>query len=1394
MIVVVALFLTGWQQGFAEQNIRFQRISEHDGLSQNTVRCILQDSRGFIWLGTINGLNRYNGKEFTVMRPEIGKAVSLSDNRIRSLMEDRFGYIWIRTVDNTYDCYNPTIENFVDYAPAVKRKNFVRAVELPNGDVWLWGGNVGCCRVRHIDKQLQSTCFNEKDFGVSTIYQIMADTNGQVYILTANGVWQIDADGRLEPFCSETFMRIHEFDGQIFLINNRQILTYSLTDRQFGDTISYTVAPDDMHVSAMSKDGIILIETPSDVLVFDARKKHFIASAAVFHEKIPNANFYADNKGNIWIYNLTGAIWRHIADTQFEKITLMPPAVVSLIDAERYEICHDAQDMIWISTYGAGLYAFNAQTGEMDHYTTENSDLPTNYLLSIAEDRSGEIWAGTEFSGVCKISRNNYPVRLFEPAENDAHYRSNSVRMIYQDSRGRFWMGTRSGYLYVYDAALQLLKLHRIAAGLPFCAIEDKNGNIWIGTRGNKLMVFAPSADRIVRSCDIQHTFDLTIDRENRIWVASFGSGLYYADLDHPQLQFVNISLGNASRDMGRVILQDREGWIWLGTNEGVNVFQPDRLIADPQAYINFHFDINDSHSLNNNEVKAIYEDSQGRLWLGTTGGGLNLLVREDPLSQSWFKHYTAKNGLSNEVVQSICEDREGNLWLTTEGETGISKFNPTTELFENFNFTGGKQSNLFNESAGWQTDDGKLMFGSSAGVYVFEPESIKYDAYAPPVVITGLKINGADVRPLENRSPLVESISLTKTIRLPYGQNSFNIEFAMLNFQSPDFNQYAYYLEGYEKEWNPISRYNVAAYRNLPAGDYRFRVKGSNAFGVWTTQDTCLEITILPPFWKSAWAYLIYLLIGAGGIWFAVGIILHINRLNLAVKVEKQLTDYKLRFFTNISHEFRTPLTIIRGTIENLTAFDNLPPEHAKSIRLLNKSSNRLLRLIDQLLDFRKLQNKGLELKVERTEAVSFFYDIFLVFREVAEKKNIRLLFEHNLPRYDMLLDRNKFDKITYNLLSNALKHTPEGGVILMKIHFSEVNNRMTLSVADSGAGVPKDRQNALFVRFAQIDDRIGGTGVGLHLTAEMAAVHKGTVEYSDAETGGACFSVSVPLADANYSPDEIVRSQPLATKSPEMITVDGRFKNYRILVIEDEDDVREFIVGQLEKYFSIIAAKNGREGLETAIAVQPNLIVCDVMMPEMDGFEFTRRLKTDFQSSHIPVILLTAHSSEEDRLEGIQAGADSYITKPFSVQYLLTRIVNLIENRETLRQKFAQEPRQSLPMNAFTDKDADFLRKADAVIERQLENIHFSVDDFAQTMKMGRTTFYKKIKGLTGYTPNDYMMILRMKRAADLLNTTDLNISEVAYKVGFDDRLYFSKCFKKQFGVPPKAYKKSG
>ncbi len=1375
-----------------------------------------------MWIGTMNGLNRFDGREFSVMLPKFG-SLSIGENRIRSIEQDSNGFLWILTNSDIVSCYDTHKESFVDYNGNGETRYFRNVLITSENDVWLWGTQSGCCRIRYNKGKPETIFFSKSNIDTDVVNFVYEASDKHIWIGTDKGL--IHYAGSEINFC-DTGKDIFNFNSAVelgkniyFFTNNNKILVLDkLKKNQFYRiTISKEYSNNlKLNQTIALDNSKILITSRFQTFVFDINSSDIVSSEPYFdNRKIMNAYFIISNKGDICLYNKTGSIWNYDRENKkFREYKLIPESILPFIDLERYAVYHDSRGIIWITTYGNGLFAIEHNTGKISHFDREVNGLQTNHLLSVCEDKSGEIWIGTEYAGMSKISMTNYKNKVFYPDKNENNALNRVIRTILEDRKGDIWLGARNGNVYVMDKDLNNKKIINLM-GIPYSIAEDSVGNKWIGTKGAGLYIIS-SKDYSVKESHLNRLNDKTSlpnnniysimqDSKGRMWLGTFGGGIVLCERNTDgKLEFRKFPSVNTNQNRIRSLIQDRTGQIWVGGNHGIVVFNPDEILKDATAFTCYFSDTKNPESLNNNEVKTIFEDSDGQIWIGTSGGGISMAVKEEQTGDYHFENYSSHNGLANDIIQAIMEDSKRNLWISTE--SGISKLNIDTKNIENYSFSNNWEGDLFCESSSFKRKNGDLMFGSHDGLYILNPLSFEGKSYVPPVALTNLRINGAIIKPEDKDSPLKMTISESKSIRLKSDQNTFSIEFSSLNYQQPYANRYSYILEGYEKKWNPVSSYNVATYKNIPAGKYLFKVKGCNSSGVWNENQTVLEIIVVPPFWKSTSAMIVYLLLFIVSIFFALRLAIKMNRLHNAVEIEKQMTDYRLRFFTNISHEFRTPLTIIRGTIENLTEMENLSSVVSKHIKTLDKSSSRLLRLIDQLLEFRRLQNNKMELNLEYTEAVVFFRDICNVFKETTQKKKIDFTFTSSEQERKILLDRSKMDKIAYNLLSNAFKYTPEGGEIKMEIIFDMEADKFILRISDSGIGIPKEKQAMLFVRFTQINYSSSGTGIGLHFTSELVNIHKGSIKYSDSETGGACFTVTVPLSDISYDKEDIVlpveenkRLEELSGNDKvdrgeefgdDSENPDKSLKKYKLLVVEDDDEVREFLKNKLEEYFTIITAENGLDGLEKAQKEQPHLIICDVMMPEMDGFQVTRNLKSEFQTSHIPIILLTAHSSMEHQLEGIEAGADAYIIKPFSMKYLMARVVKLIEQREILQRKFAKDLDFAPPGIYVTDKDKDFLEKIHEIIEQNLANPDFSVDLFAQSVNMGRTLFYKKIKGITGYSPNEYLRVMRMKKAANLLLTTHLNVSEVSYKVGINDPFYFSKCFKAQFGKSPSSF----
>lgn len=1396
-------------------------LTDRDGLSQNTTRCLLADSRNFLWIGTINGLNRYDGRTFSILYPRLeGNRHPLTDNRVRELTEDARGLLWIRTFADILFCYDPQREQMVDYAPHDSIKRFQSVLPLPDGDVWLWGKQ-GCCRVHPVNGKPEAWYPSHQGLNGKQITFVTTDTEGDTWAGTPEGLFRIRGKQVDQLQEGRSFWSMQQAGDELYFATGDGLIAYHLHDGSFSPSLPLASEAEMAYARlCLLDEGMLLLTTQSDLHLFDTRTRRELPAASYFQGKrLRQANFLTDNRGGIWIYNKSGILWRHRPGNRFEPLQLMSEEVLSLIEQELFTVYCDSRDVCWITTFGNGLFALTP-IGELQHFSTANI-LPTNYLFCVTEDRSGEIWVGTELGGLVKLSPSNHPFSVYRPASGKGMERYNAVRLIYEDSNGLYWMGTRDGTLHICTSALQHLHTQKIAEGLPYAMAEDMLGLKWVGTKSAGLLLFSPQGERQLGSYLLpersghpvasNNIYSILRDRHGRMWLATLGGGLQLAERNgQDKLHFRQFLFPEEHLNRMRILLEDRDGQIWAGTDDGVLVFHPDRLLQDPQQYTVLR-PAGDRRTSGYNEVKALYEDHRGDIWIGTTGCRLYRLRQEARRAKTAeWELFGKDQGLPHQTIQSILEDDEGCLWVSTE--SCVARLNPENGRFENILLPNHRRTIVFNENACWkQRKGGNVLFGSYDGVYLFPPSpTASSKRYTPSVLLTNLWINGVETTPASQDSPLAESISSTRRLTLSHRQNSLTLECTLLHLHAPRFNLYTYLLEGYEEAWNPPSTHNLATYRNLPAGTYTFRVRGCNSLGDWSPQETSLQIVVLPPWWRSWQAWLCYLLAGIALLCYATRVALKMHRLRTAVEVERQLTEYKLHFFTNISHEFRTPLTLIRGVIDDLREREEVEPLIRRQLSLLTKNANRLLRLIEQLLEFRKLQNGRTELQPERTEAVDFFLDIHQNFRDMAAKKQIDYSFCCDEVQHFLLLDRGKMDKVAYNLLSNAFKHTPAGGTIRLSLRLLPEEALFQLSVEDSGPGIPADKRDRLFMRFEQITPSAGGIGIGLHLTHELVKAHQGTIAYTDSILGGACFTVSLPLhhtegeqeeqeekektiGSSNAPAEERMEAETETREAAQPLpSLAKPLQDYRIMIIDDDEEIRELLRDQLGRHFQLTMAGNGAEGLARLAEEQPDLVVCDVVMPEMNGLELTRRLRADFSISHIPVILLTAYTSEIHRLRGIEAGADAYVGKPFSIRYLLARITGLISQREQLQRRFATSPTDHAPQLETTHRDKLFLQQVDALIEQHIEETDFKLDAYAADFRISRTTFYNKLKALAGCSPGEYVRILRIKKAAELLHSTTLNISEISFQVGFNDPFYFSKCFKSTFGVSPTQYRK--
>lgn len=1403
LLFSIILFSVFQQVISAYVSVQSTILTSNDGLGNNVVRHIFQDSRGFLWMSTLNGLTRYDGHSFVTFRPGKGDEISLVSHHVTKVTEDQNHFLWINVSPEYFSCYDLKNDCFADFTGCGEYKEkYANRLETSNGDNWLWHSKNGVRKVSYENGRFSSVVF-KKDNGKlpsGSVKQIVEGENGIVWICTDDGLVKVEGDESRIITTGIHIMDAIAYKNMLFFITSEAGMYKIGTD---GDTIEFIDQLDKKDnsfviISSLYMQDEWIIFTSEKGYVFRLSEQQVVPDAIM---NVPNGQYIKDDNGNLWIYDDKGLI-RHV-DMATRKVKDMYVSADNKIKEQWCSIIQDSRGLFWISTFGDGLYNYDPVTEEMTHFTYQTDGVNhvcSNTLTSVMEDRSGGIWVTSEPSGVSRIQVLNDGATYIYPEEKSEVGRKSTIRMIVRMRNGEIWLSNRNREVYVYDGKLKN-KLRTLQFPSRIYEIfEDRYGKIWFGSRGSGLCIddkwytHQPGNPLSIANNNI---YDIFCDHKQRIWVATFGGGLDLAIPDGDMYSFRTYLTDNVNMMSVRFLTTDQNNWIWVGSSDGVCVFHPDSLIASPDKYYRYNYN---NGKLLGNEVKYILCDRQGRMWIGALGGGLSLCVPDGDYGNLSFKHYTTGNGLVGNDVQSIAEDGEGTLWVATE--YGISHFSPEMESFENFFFSTIAQGNVYSESTACNLPDGRLLFGSSHGLVVLDPEKVKSPHITSDVALTGLQVNGVRMSPGVEDSPLTHAISYTDDIELKHYQNSFVIEFSAFDYSMTNGTKYMYKLEHFDTEWNIPSSLNFAAYKKLNPGTYHLHVKACNSAGLWSDKEATLNIVIKPPFRKSSVAYILYFFFTCVLLYVVFRLIRKFNNLRNRIQIEKQLTDYKLMFFTNISHEFRTPLTLIKGALEKIESLGDLSKEMFYPVQLMGKSTDRMLRLINQLLEFRKMQHNKLTLRVEQTEVISFFQEIFLNFEEVAEDKNISYRFEPSRSHYIMYIDRGKLDKITYNLLSNAFKYTPDGGNIVFAVHVDEENSQLVFSVSDTGPGIPKEKQRELFSRFMQSSFSKDSVGIGLHLTHELVSVHKGNITYRERVGNGSVFTVSLLADRFQYNEDEFIvpyhpSEEPLTHEEIEskeisnyyFIAEDTAIKK-KILLIEDDNDVSKFLEIELSRYFEVTTASDGLSGLKSAQTFDGDLILCDVLMPGMNGFEVTRRLKNDFETSHIPIILLTAMSTLENQLEGTETGADAYITKPFSLKLLLARISQLIEQREKLRDKFSKDPVMVNPVLSVTELDQKFADRLKLIMEKELANPGFSIDDYAAKLKLGRTVFYRKVKGVTGYTPNEYMRIFRLKKAVELLQDGHYNVSEIAYMIGLKDPHYFSRCFKEHFGVSPSKY----
>lgn len=1450
---------------YAQWRCSFTHYSSVDGLSQNSVMSILEDKKGFMWFATWDGLNKFDGYTFRTYKASENNSFNLTNNRIDYIAEDSLGYIWVQAYNSRVYRFNPATETFRQVPEAGKESNLqITSMRiLDDKRIWLLTENEGAVRVvtdagTH-EPVSEVYSLQSGRYPSMVIHDVCLDTSGNEWLLTGNGIGMI-APGASEPVLyfvdaqvsknrqQQPFFCMAEGENDVYLGSSLgRIWLFNKASQSFR-LQEFPTQSDIVAISPYMKNKLIVATRNDGFFTYDpaqAQIAHYTKSATPGLPGNKIRSVYVDRFDEVW-FDLEDAkgVTHFNPNTKRVKQEMVKVEVGSAHRSQPIFFIHeDVNGYLWVHPYDGGLSVYDRENDVIRPFYNElgaDDWRFSNKLHSIMSDRQGNLWMCTHSKGLEKVTF--LPERFILKVPNPLNYESlsNDIRSICQDNKGRLWMGLRDGKIRLYENDRyvghlavdgSISKTAPAFNGVAYKIIQDSKGRIWFATKGNGLLCAEEDGAKFrltVHLSDPGNLYTLSDnnlygmheDRNGRLWVVTFGGGLnYMEEQEDGSAVFINHQNNLKGYPIdecyrARFVTSDSKGNIWVGTTSGAVTFKDDFSTPEDIRFRHFKRIPDDNNSLSNNDVYWIMESSDKDIYLATFGGGLNKFISVDEDGKAHFEIYTATDGLPSDVLLSMQEDAEKNLWISTEN--GLCKFIPSEKRADRYNDKSLDIRAGFNEASSVKLADGRLMFGTSNGFLLFSPEQITKSDFIPPITFSRLLINNNEIRPgKKDAFPII--LDDAGQLTLSHKENTLTLQYSAMDMKAPENIQYAYMLEGLDSDWSYVDKQRVVTYTNLSKGNYIFKVRSTNNDGVWVNNTRSLPITILPSFWETPFAYFLYVLGILGIIFIAVYILFTIYRLKHEVSVEQQVSDIKLRFFTNVSHELRTPLTLIAGPVEYVLKNTPLTPEAKEQLELVEKNTDRMLRLVNQILDFRKIQNKKMKMKVQRVELIRFTRGIMDNFEALADEHDIDFIFESEKEPLYLWADVDHLEKIIFNLLSNAFKYTPVGKII--KVYVQEDEKTISLGVQDQGIGIAANKKESLFVRFENLMDKNlfnqSSSGIGLSLIKELAELHKANITVDSTLGEGSTFLVTFIKGKEHFdeSVEFIVEDYVLPNKEVKAILNDEEIAPGQtllstgkgddsvkdvMLLVEDNDELRSFLRTIFASSFRIVEARNGDEGVEKAISLLPDIIISDVMMGDKDGIQLTKELRDNLSTSHIPIILLTAKSTLESKLEGLEYGANDYITKPFSSAYLKARVENLLMQHQKLQKLYRTnlmstlpEVQDSTPTNEMSPNDRKFIDKLVELMESNMDNGELIVDDLVQELSVSRSVFFKKLKALTGLAPIEFIKEMRVKRAAELILTGEYNISQISYMVGINDPRYFSKCFKQKYGMTPTEYK---
>ena len=1338
------------------KNLRFNRISSFEDLPSEEITQIIQDNKGYIWIATNSGLCRYDGYRIRTYKDNLFTPGILTDNQIKTIAEDHSYNLWIGT-NNGLNILN-MITGQIHKAEDSRLQDKVVSVLYVSKDNNVWVG-MDDGLYRYIPERGSFIVYDKSTSGrpLVGIKSIMEDSKGRLWI----GTWAV---GLLR----------YEKDKDAFI-------SYPQMDERNSAHVLFEDSYQTIWVGTWDR-GLYHLNTP----------------------ETPET-----------------VTWKHYLSQPGNKQSLSDNIIYSIEE-------ETGSNTLWIGTRsGLSILDLDSQNDSFVNYLPESETykLPYNELDAIVRDRSGIMWLGMMGGGVYSVNMRHSPFQKNDLESVKHRLFSNSVRSMFVDSEQTLWMGIGSYGLVIQEQGAEQPVFYidhpDFRQPTPYLytinhIIERRDEQeIWFGTWGSGITIYdKDAAGNKLRHLNEENTpwlpdgfiFSMLEDSRKNVWIGCRSGVAVYG----PDGKGVSLSDYRTEPDGAPInycyyaIEETRDGNIWLGSNHGIirvsgDASQPDQL----------QFSLYDraNGKLAYEWLQCLYEDSKGNLWAGSDGGGLNLYDKESDSFISVNRRYN----LQTDVVSNIQEDESGNLWLGTG--LGLVRLtvspDAATASSRTYTATDGLPDNSFIRDAIAKAKDGKLYFGGHNGYASFYPQKVKEDDVVPPVAITNISIFNTpldELTPADREEITPNSSSFANELVLDYNRNHFSIEFSSLSYANPSKNKYAYKLEGYDTDWQYTGASSrVANYNNLKSGLYTFHLKGSNENGLWNEQERVLQIRILPPPWKTTWAYTLYILLLSATVFVTYRVLKNRIREKQAQELQKmelvktkEINHAKLQFFTNITHEFLTPLTILSASLDEMKM---QAPQLDDFYKVMSDNINRLIRLLQQILEFRKAETGNLKLKVSEADLATFVRKEVEAFRPLMKKKRMQFSFTCQPDTITGYFDPDKLDKILYNLLSNASKYNREGGTIDVNLSLDEEENIVTLSVKDNGQGISKEGMKNLFKRFYEGDYRrfnTTGTGIGLSLVKDLVTLHEGTIRVESEEGQGATFIVTLPISRSAYKEEQVdelitpaADEQALPVESGDTGSASKEKSGYSLLLVEDNEELLALMVKLLGREYPVYTAHNGKEAIQAIESNDIDLIVSDVMMPEMNGVELCRYVKGNFDICHIPIILLTAKNKEEDRIEAYESGADGFLSKPFNLSLLHARIKNLLRGKERTARDFKKQLVFEAQELNYTSLDEDFLQRAISCVQKHLDNSEFDQQQFMEEMATSKSTLYKKLKSLTGLNTSAFIRNIRLKAACQIIEEKKrVRISELAYAVGFNDPKYFSACFRKEFGMLPSEY----